>query len=219
MAISVDEIISSKGYIGWLKSDASPKTRDWWLQIKDGVVILNPEMIATSLEQMKALVDQHIWEWKKILVIYEKSLLREELEQIASKKWIYYLNYKVPGGILTNFDTILKRVKSMNELRQFVESPEFALLTKKEQLTKKRSLAKLEMVYKWIKDLDSKPDLVILLDGMYKPSLLDEVRKSGIPYLVVSSPTLNRNLEDDRVVITNTHSYKALLMVLNYLFS
>ena len=107
----------------------------------------------------------------------------------------------------------------MNQLREFVNSPEFKLLTKKEQLTKKRELEKLEIVYKGIKDLDSKPDLVIVLDGMYKPSLLDEIKRAKVDYLVVTPPSLNRRLDEDKVLVTNTYSYKTLKFVLSYIFS
>jgi len=219
MALAIDDIVAVKGYIGWLKSDANPKTRDWWLDVKKGVVVVNPEMVATRLDEMREKVQKALEEGKKVLLIYEKSMLREEIEEIASKKGVYYLNYKVPWGILTNFETILKRVKSMNQLREFVNSPEFKLLTKKEQLTKKRELEKLEIVYKGIKDLDSKPDLVIVLDGMYKPSLLDEIKRAKVDYLVVTPPSLNRRLDEDKVLVTNTYSYKTLKFVLSYIFS
>ena len=219
MAISLEEVVKNKGYIGGLKSDANPKTRDWWVDIIDGVVVLDPQKIVFAIERLKKLVNEALTAWKKVLVIYEKSLLREELEQLATKKGVYYLNYKVPGWILTNFDTILKRVRSMNELREFINSPQFQLLTKKEKLTKERELQKLEIVYKGIKDLDSHPDLVIVVDGMYKPSLLDEVKKSGIPYFVITSPSLNRELDKDRIVVTNVQSYRTLKSVLEYIFS
>jgi len=219
MAISLEEVVKNRGYIGGLKSDANPKTRDWWVDIVNGVVILNPEKIAVAIEKLKEEVDKALAEGKRVLIIYEKSLLREEIEQLAPKKGVYYLNYKVPGGILTNFDTILKRVKSMNELREFINSPQFQLLTKKEKLTKERQLHKLEMVYKGIKDLDSHPDLVIVVDGMYKPSLLDEVKKSKIPYFVITSPSLNRELEEDKILVTNVQSYRTLKSILEYVLS
>ena len=219
MAISLEEVVKNKGYIGGLKSDANPKTRDWWVDVIDWVVILDPQKVAVAVEKLKAAIDEAVSAGKKVLIIYEKSLLREEIEQMAAKKGVYYLNYKVPGGILTNFDTILKRVRSMNELRDFINSPQFQLLTKKEKLTKERELQKLEMVYKGIKDLDSHPDLVIVVDGMYKPSLLDEVKKSRIPYFVITSPSLNRELDEDRIVVTNVQSYKALRSLLEYVLS
>ncbi|MBP6257232.1 30S ribosomal protein S2 [Patescibacteria group bacterium] len=58
------------------------------------------------------------------------------------------MNHKIPAGILSNFDTLLMRIKNLKEMRSYVTSESFSLLTKKEQNMKKRDLEKVEKVYK-----------------------------------------------------------------------
>ncbi|MFZ5341743.1 MAG: 30S ribosomal protein S2 [Patescibacteria group bacterium] len=70
------------------------------------------------------------------------------MAKLAEKTGVHYLNYKVPGGVLTNFDTLLSRIRSMNQLREYIQGQDFQKLTKKEKLVKERQLAKLEVVYK-----------------------------------------------------------------------
>ncbi|MBR4633855.1 30S ribosomal protein S2 [bacterium] len=58
------------------------------------------------------------------------------------------MNYKIPGGFLTNFDTFKKRIDNINEMASFLESEEFKSLTKKEQLVYKRKFLRANKVYK-----------------------------------------------------------------------
>jgi ribosomal protein S2 len=58
------------------------------------------------------------------------------------------MNYKVPSGVLTNFDTLLSRVKTMNELRKYVTSEVYQKISKKERLMKMKDLNKVEKIYK-----------------------------------------------------------------------
>jgi small subunit ribosomal protein S2 len=75
-------------------------------------------------------------------------LYKEELEKLCEEKGVHYFSYKVPSGVITNFETLLANIKKMNELRNFIESDDFEKLTKKERLVKKRQLKKLENIYK-----------------------------------------------------------------------
>gem|GEM_PF-4114718 len=82
------------------------------------------------------------------MIVFDKEFYRGELEKLAEKKGIYYLNNKVPGGVFTNFKTFKKRIDSMNQLKRFIASEAYEKLTKKEKLMKQRQLKKLELIYK-----------------------------------------------------------------------
>jgi ribosomal protein S2 len=71
----------------------------------------------------------------------------EEVKNLGEKYGVAYLNYKAPGGFLTNFDTFKARINSMNKMSSFLESEEFESLTKKEQSIYKRNLTRAKKVY------------------------------------------------------------------------
>jgi small subunit ribosomal protein S2 len=98
------------------------------------------------------------------------------------------LNYKIPGGFLTNFDTFKKRIDSINEMSKFMESDAYAALTKKEQLVYKRNFERANKVYKGVTKLKKRPELVIIVDGNMLSTLIDEVEnlKGKLEAIVVA---------------------------------
>lgn len=219
MSVTIESIVWSKLYIWTLKTQASPKTRKYWADVKDGIVVINPEMIQAQLESAKEKVSKVRQANKDILVICEKWLYREDIATLSEKLWIHYLNYKVPGWVLTNFDTLLSRIKSMNNLRAYIQGPDFAKLTKKEKLVKERQLAKLEVVYKWVKNLKNMPSLVIIVDWMYMAKFVDEVEKMKIDNIIIASSNFNRFWDASNLIVSNVNSFSSVDFVLKYILN
>lgn len=112
------------------------------------MVVLNPEIVAQQLTNAALKVHEAKKAGKQVLVVSEKKMYMKELEELASKGGFHYLNHKIPAGFLTNFETLQKRIANMNDMAKFIESEDFESLTKKEQLTYKRALAKTQKIYK-----------------------------------------------------------------------
>ena len=148
MTITANDVIQAQAHIGTLKAEAHPKTNKYWSEVTNGVVVINPESVAQQLEAARAKIQEAKKEGKEILVISEKKMIADELAQLGDAAGISFLNYKFPGGFLTNFQTFQKRIESMNSMERFVESENYNALTKKEQLVYKRNLTKVFKVYK-----------------------------------------------------------------------
>lgn len=219
MSVAIESIIWSKLYVWTLKTQASPKTRKYWAEITNWVVLLKPEMIQNQLELAKEKISKIKQTNKDILVICEKWIYRDDIAKLSETTWIHYMNYKVPWGVLTNFDTLLSRIKSMNDLRAYIQWPDFLKLTKKERLVKERQLSKLEMVYKWVKNLKNKPWLVIIVDWMYMSKFVDEVEKLKIDNIIIASTNFNRWWDDNCLITSNVNSYSSVDFVLKYILN
>ncbi|MEI7477679.1 MAG: 30S ribosomal protein S2 [bacterium] len=148
MAITQNEVIASHMHIGNLKKLASTKTRSFWLDMIQGLVIVNPDKVVNALEAAREKFLQAKKDGKEILVLCQKSLFADEIPELAKDVGFHYMNYKVPAGFLTNFDTLIMSIVAMNQLHSFIESEDFGKLTKKEQLTMNRKLQKMQQVYK-----------------------------------------------------------------------
>jgi len=193
---SVDAVIENKLYVGTPKFLSNLKhTSKYWLWVKGGVVVLDPSKIADKLDLIKSKIEDSLKKWEEILVVFDKEFYREELEKLAVKKGIYYLNNKVPGGVFTNFKTFKKRIESMNKLRRFIESEAYGKLTKKEKLMKQRQLKKLELIYKGVTSMKKIPTNVIVVDGLYHAKVMDE--------LAIIKGTKNKT-DDTAAMIKNT---------------
>ncbi len=182
------------------------------------MIILDAEKVAEQIESAKTLIAEYRKENKTILLVCEKFIVLDDVEEIVKQTGINYFYTGTPSGILTNFDTLHNTIKSMNKLEQFVASEDFATLTKKEQLMKKRNLTKIQKIYKGVKELRKKPDLVILVEGKMLAKFVDEVEKTKAKSIVIANADFDRYFDDQNLIITNTKSKQALSFVMKYIF-
>ena len=219
MAISVKDIIDNKVYLGTLKNDAHPKTNKNWSGIRNNMVVLDPEIIAEKLQKAKDRVAGLLKDKKTVLIVCEKKMYADEIEKISEQAKVSFLNYKVPAGFLTNFDTLKKRIQSMNDMIVFMKWDEFNALTKKEQVIYKRKLERIKKVYKWVKDMLWKPDLVIVVWGSMLNNFIEELKKTKVNNIVISSSNFKNRWNEDSLIIANTESYKSLDFIIKTLLS
>lgn len=219
MAVTKQDVLKAHMHIGNIKKLASTKTRSFWLDIKNGLVIIDPDKIATQLDNAKAKFQEAKKAGKEVLIICEKTLYADEIAQMGSQGGFHYLNYKVPAGFLTNFDTLITRIRGMNELRSFIESEDFHKLTKKEQLTQQRKLKKVERIYKGVKNLKKRPELVIVVDGKSMMKFVKELEKIGLDNIVIASTNFDTRWNKDNLVIANVDSYQSLDFGLSYILN
>lgn len=219
MTVTVKDIVDAQVHVGTLKNEAHPKTSKYRLEIVNNVVVLDPELVLQQLEKAKAKVQEVKKSGKDILIVSEKKMYADEIKALGEKYGVSYLNYKAPGGFLTNFDTFKTRIGSMNKMADFIETEEFSSLTKKEQQIYKRNLTRAKKVYEWVKNLTQKPGLVIVVDGSMMENFIRELwHQSDVDSIVIAATNYNRYLwEND--VIANLLSYKSIDFVMNYILS
>ncbi len=213
----IADIKKSKVFLGHPKNISNPKTSQYRLWVVGGMVVFDPVLIEEQLKLWKKIISDTKKENKEVLVICEKSLYKEELEVLSAKAWFHFLNHKVPSGVLTNFDTLLSRIRSLKDLRSFVWSGSFDSLTKKEQSMKKRELKKVEQVYKWVVNLRKIPDLVVIVDGQHMHKFVSEIQKMKSEAIVLASSDFNKRV-DQHVIMCNTNSLSSLSYVMWHIF-
>lgn len=219
MTVTVKDIVDAQVHVGTLKNEAHPKTSKYRLEIVNNVVVLDPELVLQQLEKAKAKVQEVKKSGKDILIVSEKKMYADEIKALGEKYGVSYLNYKAPGGFLTNFDTFKTRIGSMNKMADFIETEEFSSLTKKEQQIYKRNLTRAKKVYEWVKNLTQKPWLAIVVDGSMMENFIKELwHQSDVDSIVIAATNYNKYLwEND--VIANMLSYKSIDFVMNYILS
>ncbi len=217
MTITAKDIVDAQAHIGTLKSEAHPKTSKYWSEVVNGVVIVNPEIVAQQIETAREKIKEAKKQGKEVLIISEKKMIAEELAQLGDEAWVAYLNYKFPSWFITNFETFKKRIESMNTMERFVESDNYHALTKKEQLVYARKLARVLKIYKGVKKLTKKPDLIVVVDGQMMDSLIDEITKTNIDNIIIAGTNFARRWDEQKIIVTNIVSHKGLHFVLNTL--
>ncbi len=206
-------IIDAKAFVGHPKNQSNPKTREFWLGVHEGTVIFSPEIIEKQIAIAKKTFQDMKKQNKEILVICEKELYKDQIGKLCDAAKINYLNHKVPAGVLTNFDTLLLRIRNLQDMRSFVGSETFKTLTKKEQSMKTRELKKVEEVYKGVVNLRRKPELVIIVDGQLMHKFVEEVDTLKLQSIILASSNYT-NRSNPHIVPCNVNSVSSLTYVL-----
>jgi small subunit ribosomal protein S2 len=204
MSITANDVIQAQAHIGTLKSEAHPKTDKYRSEVVNGIVVINAESLCAQLEHAKKKIQDAKKDGKEILIISEKKMYADELAELGDKLGICYLNYKFPSGFLTNFETFKKRIESMNGMARFMDSDNFRALTKKEQLVYKRKLERVLKIYKGVKNLTKKPDLVIVIDGQMMDNLINEITKQpDMDNIIIAGTNFSRRWDENNIIVTN----------------
>lgn len=158
-----------------------------------------------ALEEVEAVAANN----GKILFVSTKRVAQEAIESAAKKCEMPYVSKRWPGGMLTNFKTILKSVKKMKHLEGFIDTPEYDAMKKKERLSLQRDLGKLQASFNGIRDMTSLPDMLFIIDVGHEHIAVKEAKKLGIP--VVGVVDTNCSPDDiDYIIPGNDDSQKAI---------
>ncbi len=214
----IEWLISNKVYIWTTRSKFFPKiTEKSTLGVVNKEMVIDPSVTAEMLLSAKEKIKKLKEAWKNVLLVLDKEVFRDDVEDICNSSNTLFLNNKVPSWLFTNFSTFSKSIGAMNSLSKLISSDKFTKLTKKEQLITKRNLAKFELVYKGVTNLRKVPDLVIVVDAEYNTWVIKELEKAKIEYIAIANTDLSRWLSTNNLIVANTNSYESIMYILNYL--
>jgi small subunit ribosomal protein S2 len=120
-----------------------------------------------------------------VLFIGTKKQAQDPVRDYANKSGQPYINERWLGGMLTNFETISKRVAKMQEYERMRISGEFEAMPKKEALLLSRELEKLQRNLGGIRSMAKRPDAVFILDTKKEHIAVTEANKLHIPVIAV----------------------------------
>jgi small subunit ribosomal protein S2 len=128
------------------------------------------------------------------LFIGTKKQAQDPIKFFADKCGMPYINERWLGGMLTNFDTISKRVQKMQDYERMRDTGEFELMPKKEALLISRELEKLQKNLSGIRNMARRPTAVFIIDTMKESIAVTEANKLGLPVIAVVDTNVNPDL-------------------------
>ena len=145
-----------------------------------------------------------------ILMVGTKRTGRDTTEEEALRAGVPFVNQRWLGGMLTNFKTVKTSIKRLKDMKAQQETG-LDSMSKKEQLTFTREMAKLEKDIGGIQDMTALPDAIFVIDVGYHKICIQEAKKLGIPVIAVVDT--NHNPEGiDFVIPGNDDSSKAVVL-------
>lgn len=145
----------------------------------------------------------------KILFVGTKRAAREPIREAAIRCGMPYVNHRWLGGMLTNFKTVRQSIKRLKDLEIMSQDGTFERLTKKEVTGLRREMEKLERSLGGIKDMNSLPDALFVIDVGHEKIAIQEANKLGIPVIGVVD-TNNSPEGVDYVIPGNDDAIRAI---------
>ena len=167
---------------------------------------------AEGIVEAYEFIKEQVEEGKTVLFVGTKKQAQECMKDAAIKSGMYYVDQRWLGGMLTNFDTIQKRIQRLKDLETMEQDGTFDVLPKKEVILLKKEMEKLEKNLGGIKDMDKLPGVIFLVDPKKERKAILEAKKLNIP--VVGIVDTNCNPEDlDYPIPGNDDAIRAVKLI------
>ena len=191
-SVAISELLDAGVHFGHKTSRWNPKMAPYIYGIRDDVHIIDLQQTAGLMKHALKAVYEVVKKNGKILFIGTKVQATSIIAEQAAKCGQYYVNHRWLGGMLTNWGTISKSIKKLENLEKILEDEETAAgYTKKELLEITRKCEKLKKSLNGIRSLGGKPDLLFIIDTNKEHLAIDEAKKLGIPILAVVDTNSN----------------------------
>ena len=183
--ISMRDMLQAGVHFGHQTRYWNPRMAPYIFGARNKVHIINLERTVPLLDEALAFAKGLGRRKAKLLFVGTKRAAAGIVRQESERVGMPYVNERWLGGMLTNYKTIRQSIKRLRELETQAADGTFEKLTKKEALTRRRLMEKLERSIGGVKDMGGLPDALFVIDVEYERIAVSEARKLGIPVIGV----------------------------------
>jgi small subunit ribosomal protein S2 len=173
----------------------NPKMRPYIFGERNGIHIVDLRQTLDQVTRAYELVKDTVIGGGAVLFVGTKKQAQASIREAAEEAGMPFVNQRWLGGMLTNFQTINKRIRYMLELEQMDQSGEMDALPKKEALLLRRELVKLQNVLGGLRDMHRVPEVVFIIDVNAEHIAVAEASRLHIPLVAV----VDTNCDPDNV--------------------
>jgi small subunit ribosomal protein S2 len=194
--VTMRQLLESGVHFGHQTRRWNPKMKRFIFTERNGIYIIDLQQSLSFIDRAYDFVKETVAHGGTILFVGTKKQAQEPVAEQASRVGMPYVNQRWLGGMLTNFQTVHKRLQRLKELEEIdFEDVAKSGMTKKELLVLRREKEKLERTLGGIRDMARVPSAVWIVDTKKEHLAVDEARKLGIPVVAI----LDTNCDPDEV--------------------
>ncbi len=194
--VTMKEMLASGVHFGHQTRRWNPKMKRFIFTERNGIYIIDLQQSIVYIDRAYEFVKETVAHGGSVLFVGTKKQAQEAVAEQATRVGMPYVNQRWLGGMLTNFQTVYKRLQRLKELELLEQnSATFGQRTKKEALVMQREKDKLEKTLGGIRDMSRVPSAVWIVDTKKEHIAVGEARKLGIPVVAI----LDTNCDPDEV--------------------
>ena len=210
--VSMSYLLEAGVHFGHQTKRWNPKMKEYIFTSRDDIYIIDLEKTASCIESAYAEIKKIAENGGNFLFVGTKKQANEAAKEEALRSNSYYVIERWLGGTLTNFRTIRKRIKRLEEIEKMEADGLFEVLPKKEVIGLKKEYDKLNKVLCGIRNMEKLPNALIIVDPKKEINAIHEARKLNIP--VFGLVDTNCDPEDvDYVIPANDDAIRSVKLI------
>lgn len=184
--VDITELLEAGVHFGHRKSRWNPKMAPYIYGTRDDIHIINLKQTVSLMQIALQEIYNTVKKGGKVLFVSTKIQSSDIIAEYIEKCGQYYVNNRWLGGTLTNWATISRSIKTLDNIEKLLEDEDLkSKYTKKEILNFERQKNKLNMSLGGIRQLKKLPDLIVIIDTNKEHLAITEARKLGIPMVAI----------------------------------
>ena len=183
--ITMKELLEAGVHFGHQTKRWNPKMKEYIFGERNGIYIIDLQKTLKLFKDASKFVTELCGSGKTILFVGTKRQAQDAIAEEATRAGMPYINQRWLGGLLTNWVTVQKSVKRLQELDEMATDGRYDLLTKKEVIKLERERKHLQANLAGIKSMKRLPDALFIVDSNNEQIAVKEARKLGIPVVAV----------------------------------
>ena len=183
--ITMKELLEAGVHFGHQTKRWDPRMKEYIFGERNGIYIIDLQKTLKMFKDASKYVTDLTAQGKVILFVGTKRQAQDAIAEEANRCGMFYINNRWLGGLLTNWITVQKSVKRLQELDEMATDGRYDLLTKKEVIKLERERKHLQANLAGIKNMKRLPDAIFVVDSNAEAIAVKEARKLGIPVVAV----------------------------------
>jgi len=195
--LKIEDLLEAGVHFGHNVRRWNPKMENYIFGVRNNIHIFDLRITLEALNTSLVKIHETASKSGKILFVGTKKQCSETVKELAETSNNFFVNKRWLGGTLTNWKTISNSINRLNDLESTINDPAFTnSVSKKELLERSREKDKLQLNLGGIKDLNGKPDLIVIMDVIKDKLAVLEAKKLNIPIIGIVDTNADPELID-----------------------
>jgi len=214
--VKIEDLLEAGVHFGHNVRRWNPKMENYIFGVRNNIHIFDLRITLEALNVSLVKIHETVSKSGKILFVGTKKQCADSVKELAETSNNFYVNKRWLGGTLTNWKTISNSIKRLNDLENILNDPTFTnSVSKKELLETSREKDKLQLNLGGIKDLNGKPDLMVIFDVIKDKLAVLEAKKLNIPIIGIVDTNADPELID-YVIPGNDDAVRSIILYKKY---
>ena len=210
--VSMKQLLEAGVHFGHQTRRWNPKMAQYIFTERNGIYIIDLQKTVKKLEEAYLFVRDVAADGSDVLFVGTKKQAQDSVKEEAIRCGMPYVNARWLGGMLTNFNTIKRRIKRLEQLKKMEADGTFDLLPKKEVIKLKLEIEKLEKFMGGIVNMKKQPAAMFIVEPRKERIAVQEAHKLGIPIVAIVDTNCDPD-EIDYVIPGNDDAIRAVRLI------